>query len=93
MVSENEFDGISRRRTILLKRMKLTGIEILQSNFLSHTAVKSVNDPSLTIFVKLIKRMGESFSIILRATAMLYGASAPDKTLGCIEFTFKLDTC
>ena len=30
---------------------------------------------------------------MFRATALLYGASAPDKTLGCIEFTFALDTC
>ena len=28
-----------------------------------------------------------------RATATLYGASNKDKILGCIEFTFKLDTC
>jgi len=37
--------------------------------------------------------LGEVMKGSYRATAMLYGASAPDKTLGCIEFTFALDTC
>merc|ERR1712181_9095 len=37
--------------------------------------------------------LGEVMKGSYKATAMLYGASAPDKTLGCIEFTFKLDTC
>jgi len=37
--------------------------------------------------------LGEVMKGSYRATAMLYGASAPDKTLGCIEFTFTLDTC
>ena len=39
------------------------------------------------------KNIKDSKKINFRATAMLYGASAPEKTLGCIEFTFKLDTC
>merc|ERR1712060_339224 len=37
--------------------------------------------------------LGEVMKGSYRATAMLYGASAPDKTLGCIEFTFTLNTC
>merc|ERR1712080_27359 len=37
--------------------------------------------------------LGEVMKGSYRATATLYGASNKDKILGCIEFTFKLDTC